>query len=244
MPVGRHKVEYLLTSIKTPLRRENKPKRLAFIARNKHRDFSKCVFLDGKTIPLEQGFQKLGSRYWQDSKNKVSKPPVNPNKKNAVHVYAAVTKNGRSELIRVPLVTGTNSDERFKSEHACVALLKLKKWSDGHFNGQPYHFVMDNAKQHTSKKTSAFIHDNNIPVLQGFPAQSPDLNIIENVWKMLEDRIKARRPRTLAGLWRVAREEWDSIDQQSIKKCVESLPKRMELIEERGGCWMWQQSTK
>ena len=111
-------------------------------------------------------------------------------------------------------------------------------------HGQPYHFVMDNARQHTSKKTSAFIQDNNISVLKGFPAQSPDLNIIENVWKMLEDRIRERRPRTLAGLWRVAREEWGNIDQQSIKRCVDALPKRMKLIEERGGGWLWQQSTK
>ena len=244
LKLGRHGVGFHPTAAKNGLRKQNAQKRLAFIRRNRRTDFSKCAFLDGKTFYLKKGNQKLGSRAWQDSKDRACKQTANCSEKNAIHVYAAVSKCGRSQLIRVPNVTGSDPSKRFRSEHACVALLELKEWAQNHFGGETFHLIMDNAKQHTSVDTKAFIQTNNIPIWDRFPPQSPDLNIIENVCKMLENRLMERRPQTLDGFWKIAQEEWGNIDQQYIANCVDAIPKRMQLIEKQGGRWLFQQSTK
>ena len=44
-----------------------------------------------------------------------------------------------------------------------------------------------------------------------WPSQSPDMNPIENLWKILKKRISDRRPKNLCELKLFAKEEWAQI---------------------------------
>lgn len=46
-----------------------------------------------------------------------------------------------------------------------------------------------NAPPHASKMTKALKENNNIPTLT-WPVQSPDINIIENIWLFLKNQVK------------------------------------------------------
>ena len=212
--------------------------------RFKDHDFSNFVFVDGKILYNKKGSQRWGKYAWQDRSKRPFKRAVNRSSKNGFHVYAGVCKKGKSPLIKVPMVTGEDPQQRFKSKDACKALLKIKQWCDGIYKGQPYQIIVDHARQHYSKEATRFVIDNNIPIWKEFPAQSPDLNIIENVWKFLRDGLDMRRPSSLGGFKRACQQEWSKIDQQAINNCINSIPQRMERIKQQGGAWMLQQSTK
>ena len=52
-----------------------------------------------------------------------------------------------------------------------------------------YIFQEDNATVHTSRETTHWKQENKIPCMT-WPPQSPDINIIENVWKTLKFKLQ------------------------------------------------------
>ena len=76
----------------------------------------------------------------------------------------------------------------------------------------------DNDPKHTAKATQKWFVDKDIDVLK-WPSQSPDLNPIKNVWRILKNKIQARRPSNLKELRIFSNEKWDKIP----LKCCQNL---------------------
>lgn len=66
-------------------------------------------------------------------------------------------------------------------------------------------------------------------------AQSPDLNIIENVWRILKQRVKSHTCRSIKELKEAIQQEWKAISQSEINELVETMPERLEECFKRGG---------
>ena len=88
----------------------------------------------------------------------------------------------------------------------------------------------DGAPAHRSVSTKKYFHENNITVLQPWPAQSPDLSIIENLWQLLKERVTLRKPNNLEQLWKVAQEEWNRIPGEQIRSLYRSIPRRLNAV--------------
>jgi transposase len=66
------------------------------------------------------------------------------------------------------------------------------------------------------------------------PPQSPDLNPIENIWRIIKQRLKTRGPIfDSTELRKAIEEEWDKITLQEINKAISSMPDRVTAV--RGG---------
>ncbi|EXX68552.1 IS630 family transposase [Rhizophagus irregularis DAOM 181602=DAOM 197198] len=98
-------------------------------------------------------------------------------------------------------------------------------------------FQQDNAPIHTTKITKNWLKKNKIAIID-WPANSPDLNPIENIWKQLKDNIQARKtfPRTVSELKVALSKEWENLDCSIFKEVVASMLQRINaVLEARGG---------
>jgi hypothetical protein len=98
-------------------------------------------------------------------------------------------------------------------------------------------FQQDNAAIHTSRLTKAWFSERNMTVLD-WPAKSPDLNPIENMWGVLARRVYAggRQFQSRKELIRVILREWEGIEPLLIKNLIVSMPKRVgSVLELQGG---------
>ena len=81
-----------------------------------------------------------------------------------------------------------------------------------HFVNTPWILQEDNAPCHVSLRANQWKTENNVQTLP-WPSQSPDLNIIENVWKTIKARLKRRLGEIQNGadLVRVVHDIWTSV---------------------------------
>jgi hypothetical protein len=98
-----------------------------------------------------------------------------------------------------------------------------------------FYFQQDNVKLHKTKHVLSYLQSARIPVLP-FPAQSPDLNPIEHMWKFAKDRLPAKKSRNLNELWQNVQTCWNEIDANIIGNLISSMPNRCRaVIKAKGG---------
>ena len=85
---------------------------------------------------------------------------------------------------------------------------------------------MDNAKIHWTLDALKFYSENNITVVD-WPAYSPDLNPIENIWAYIKSRLSGKRFVSIKQLETELIKIWESISQEQISKTCESIFERI-----------------
>jgi hypothetical protein len=70
------------------------------------------------------------------------------------------------------------------------------------------------------------------------PAQSPDLNPIEQLWDHLKRKLSEQEvaPKGILELWERVNEEWNKIDAEVCQNLIESMPRKVEaVVKAKGG---------
>ncbi len=88
-------------------------------------------------------------------------------------------------------------------------------------------FQQDLAPAHTAKGTKSWFNDHGVTVFD-WPANSPDLNPIENLCCIVKRKMRDTRPNNADEL--KATVTWASIPPQQCHKLITSMPRQIEAV--------------
>ena len=95
-------------------------------------------------------------------------------------------------------------------------------------------FQQDNARVHTAHVVRDWFEDNDVAVMD-WPAQSPDLSPIENLWEILFRKVQNKQPSNLDELWQILCTAWYSITEEELCRLVDSVPRRLRAVRTQKG---------
>jgi len=211
LPITRQRVQqicrkdlHLRYEAKVPkpkLLRRHKMARLAFYEKYKFwvNEFHNVVLSDEKKFNLDgpDGNQK----YWRDPRHRRLTCHRRNHGGGSLMVWAAFSFFGKSPICFVP---GRMNAEIYTD----LLESELIPFSE-EFHSEDFVFQQDNAPIHVARYTKMFLESKKIPLMQ-WPAISPDLNPIEDLWGILSAKVfgGGRQFETLKDLKEAIVKEW------------------------------------
>ena len=97
-------------------------------------------------------------------------------------------------------------------------------------------FQQDNASIHTSEEAKSWFEENGVRVMD-WPARSPDLNPIENVWGWLARKVYAenRQYKSISELYTAVMAQWENMPSDIVEKLFLSMHERAIKVLVRQG---------
>lgn len=223
--------------IKKPLlSKRHKKLRLKFAQKYKSwtkREWSKVLFSDETKINRmgSDGKQYVWRRVGEPLTDRTVKPTVKGGG-GSIMIWGCMGVKGVGHGTKV---TGTVNAELYK-EILKDEMMRSPPWCLNDEDQEDFVFQQDNAPCHKAKSVMEWFEEKGI-VLLDYPPQSPDLNPIENLWRILKIKIHNNYDiNTLDQLWQVYEKEWEAIDPKICEKLIESMPRRLAaVIKARGG---------
>jgi transposase len=74
-----------------------------------------------------------------------------------------------------------------------------------------------------------------VEVVEGWPTKGDDINPIENLWAILDDRLESKKFTTEKGMKKVIRQLWDEVDLSLLHNLINSIPDRLRRIRKAKG---------
>ena len=93
----------------------------------------------------------------------------------------------------------------------------------------------DKASCHTAKSTKRWLEQHGVGVVEAWPTKGDDINPMENLWAILDDKLEHKKFTTEEGMKKSTRELWDEVDSSLLHNLIHSIPDRLRRIRKAEG---------
>ncbi len=207
------------------LNQRQRQKRLTWAVEKKNwtvAQWSKVLFSDESKFCISFGNQ--GPRVWRKSGEAQNPCCLKSSVKfpQWVMIWAAMSSAGVGPLCFLKSTVNAAIYQEILEHFMLPSADKL--YGDANFI-----FQQDLAPAHTAKGTKSWFNDHGVTVLD-WPANSPDLNPIENLWGIVKRKMRDTRPNNADELKATVKATWASIPPQQCHKLITSMPRRIEAV--------------
>ncbi|KAI4293419.1 hypothetical protein PAPHI01_2693 [Pancytospora philotis] len=167
------------------------------------RELQSIVFSDESKFNLLQSDGKVS--VWRGPCSRYDRKHIIETKKfggGSVMVWACFSYGGVGKLV---FIEGIMDAYKYVSILATALPPSLEQMGLTEFI-----FQQDNDAKHTAKVTKCFFENRSIRVMP-WPAMSPDMNPIENLWEYVKRRVAELEPKNIADLKRMIMQAWSEI---------------------------------
>lgn len=229
---------------------KNKAQRVAFAEANKTRPWDSVIFTDRKRFYFRYPGQKVQLQRWVKKGSKHEAYTVD--KPKCVNVYAGITRFG---VTKPRIVAGTT---HYKNNFLSKKGTKAKNITASEYSDVLRRALFPEARRLFDAKgvTNWVFQQDNDPchkqaatlleqwsktqrctptLLPKWPPHSPDLNPIENLWAYCQRRVEERGCKTFEEFQSAVLQEVENVPLAVLKSLFDSMPKRIDLVLERGG---------
>ncbi len=184
--------------------------------------WSKVLFSDESKFCISFGNQ--GPRVWRKSGEAQNPCCLKSSVKfpQSVMIWAAMSSAGVGPLCFLKSTVNAAIYQEILEHFMLPSADKL-------YGDADFIFQQDLAPAHTAKGTKSWFNDHGVTVLD-WPANSPDLNPIENLWGIVKRKMRDTRPNNADELKATVKETWASIPPQQCHKLITSMPRRIEAV--------------
>ena len=146
----------------------------------------------------------------------------------SVMIWSAISSTGQGGIWFMPAGTYINS-----TVYVDILSHHLLPYMADH---NCTHLLHDRAPCHSAKIVQKWLMEHNIPVVDGWPGSSPDLNPIENCWTQLKKKVSAKKPSSVTDLKQKIQEVWSTeISPAYCCSLVDSMPVRIAAVVKAKG---------
>ncbi len=184
--------------------------------------WSKVLFSDESKFCISFGNQ--GPRVWRKSGEAQNPCCLKSSVKfpQSVMIWAAMSSVGVGPLCFLKSTVNAAIYQEILEHFMLPSADKL-------YGDADFIFQQDLAPAHTAKGTKSWFNDHGVTVLD-WPANSPDLNPIENLWGIVKRKMRDTRPNNADELKATVKETWASIPPQQCHKLITSMPRQIEAV--------------
>jgi uncharacterized protein (DUF2267 family) len=221
----KHKFFYLPKKRVQRLSKKHREKRIEYATKMMDSDWRSVLFTDEKSFWLGTGkvntWQQLDHRDIEEFEKYTPK----------LHVWGSIGYYFKTPLFFFE----ENMNGIVPGHHLSTTSPKILRSRLSKVLRKKWHFLQDNDPKHKAKNSMVLLRELTGNRIYNHPPNSPDFNVMEDVWSYLDREVRGTKITTIRGLKQKLQQLWKDLPWTKFRPSVNSMRTRLQQCLDRQG---------